>query len=312
MQVDNSKPVAERQEKVNAALKDIGPLLDNPRQFQNDCETVFAKFRVACVHLRKDKEALDEVENKEIVWRFLCKLCKTRPFLNARCEEVLKILLMSEKWKQALVNDPESNVDDLPDSIKDQMGGNLPKQADCTPCMNVVVQCCSKGVLSLLDQRSSTEIGCGMHIAVSFLAGASAQRVCAAARSLLTAKLIPGRDGQKPDSVVAMSRQGDRQGIIVVPQPSLGAVLDAADGQLKFSTPCTENDASSLYSKFVDALKIAAEELIMHEPTRGSPYPSRAEPMSPAAQQPQFIVCPFGARHDWELKCEGCMHSFTV
>ena len=39
---------------------------------------IFREFRISCVHLRREREALDALEGKEVAWRFLCKLCRER------------------------------------------------------------------------------------------------------------------------------------------------------------------------------------------------------------------------------------------
>ena len=44
----------------------------------NRLAEVFREFRISCVHLRREREALDALEGKEVGWRFLCKLCRER------------------------------------------------------------------------------------------------------------------------------------------------------------------------------------------------------------------------------------------
>merc|ERR1719336_2674156 len=58
------------------------------------------------MHLRREREALDGVEEKEVVWRFICKFCRhrtDRTFWADRCTEVLQILMLSDTWKAALL-----------------------------------------------------------------------------------------------------------------------------------------------------------------------------------------------------------------
>merc|ERR1712070_114428 len=57
------------------------------------------------------------LDNKQVVWRFLCKLSKDRRPLWGRCEEVLNILKESDAWVRALIDDPEANVNDLPTNV---------------------------------------------------------------------------------------------------------------------------------------------------------------------------------------------------
>lgn len=104
-------------ERLNNARDRLRPLLEDPRRWNNECEQVFGEFRVAVVHLRDDKETLDAVHSKEVVWRFLCKLSRDRRPFWGRCEEVLHILKGSDAWVRALVDDPEANVNDLPTNV---------------------------------------------------------------------------------------------------------------------------------------------------------------------------------------------------
>lgn len=96
------------------------PLLAETRKFQNECETVFSKFRLTCMHLRKEPEALGTVDQKEVVTRYIGILCKQRPFLHDRCEEVLRILMLSDEWMKAFIQEAELDINHLPPNIKDE------------------------------------------------------------------------------------------------------------------------------------------------------------------------------------------------
>lgn len=92
-------------------------LLEDPRRWNNECEEIFSEFRMAVMHLRSHKDVLDSIKEKEVVWRFLCKLSRDRkPFWN-RTEEVLHILKQSDAWVKALMEDSEADVKDLPANV---------------------------------------------------------------------------------------------------------------------------------------------------------------------------------------------------
>merc|ERR1719188_149871 len=104
------------------------PLLEGDaahKKFQNDCETVFSKFRLTVMHLRKEPDALSSVDQKEVVTRFIGRLCKERPFLHDRCEEVLRILMLSDDWMRAFLKEAELDLDHLPPGIKDEFKRRL-------------------------------------------------------------------------------------------------------------------------------------------------------------------------------------------
>eukprot|EP00933_Yihiella_yeosuensis_P084031 TRINITY_DN98369_c0_g1_i1.p1 TRINITY_DN98369_c0_g1~~TRINITY_DN98369_c0_g1_i1.p1 ORF type:complete len:561 (-),score=121.23 TRINITY_DN98369_c0_g1_i1:74-1756(-) len=108
--------------RLDRAKERFQSLLEDNREWENGCEKVFAEFRVACVHLRKDSVALDSVNEKPVVWRFLCKLSRDRKPFWGRCEEVLQILMTSDAWMKAFVEDPEMNLNDLPSNIQKEFG----------------------------------------------------------------------------------------------------------------------------------------------------------------------------------------------
>ena len=140
---------------------------------------VFREFRISCVHLRREREALDALAEKEVAWRFLCrpvshaprpicqgKLCRERPFLHDRVHEVLQILMMSEVWMKAFAEDPECSIEDLPPEMQSEfkrraeqaMGGYPPKEASmeafkASGTIALVVQRCVKARL-LVDEAT--------------------------------------------------------------------------------------------------------------------------------------------------------------
>lgn len=122
------KPVEERVQRLNAARDSMLPLLEGElatRSFQNECETVFSKFRLTVMHLRKEQDALSAIEKKEVVTRFVGLICKERPFLHDRCEEVLRILMLSDEWMEAFMKEAELDPDNLPPGIKDEFKKRL-------------------------------------------------------------------------------------------------------------------------------------------------------------------------------------------
>merc|ERR1719231_1457582 len=93
--------------------------------FAGGAEQLFSEFRLRCVHLKNDREALDGIADKEVAWQFIGRFSKDMPFHHKRCMEVLKILLISDKWMKAFLDDPTVNVDDLPDAIKEEFQKRL-------------------------------------------------------------------------------------------------------------------------------------------------------------------------------------------
>eukprot|EP00929_Paragymnodinium_shiwhaense_P091141 TRINITY_DN51183_c0_g1_i2.p1 TRINITY_DN51183_c0_g1~~TRINITY_DN51183_c0_g1_i2.p1 ORF type:complete len:365 (-),score=86.84 TRINITY_DN51183_c0_g1_i2:146-1240(-) len=116
-----TKPVAERLQRLLKARDVLIKVLNGTSSgWENGCENGFSEFRVSCVHMRKEKEALDSVEGKDDVWRFIFKFSKTRPFMHDRCIEVLRILMISDLWMQAAAANPDLDIDDLPPEIADE------------------------------------------------------------------------------------------------------------------------------------------------------------------------------------------------
>ncbi|CAK0862460.1 unnamed protein product, partial [Prorocentrum cordatum] len=77
-----ARPAAERREGFHATSAG-GPGEQAHRIFQNECETTFSKFRLTVMHLRKEQEALSAVQSKEVVTRFVGRICK-EPLLAGR------------------------------------------------------------------------------------------------------------------------------------------------------------------------------------------------------------------------------------
>lgn len=233
--------VEERLGRLNKALVEATKLTDDTHaHWENRCEGAFSTFRVTVVHLRREQEALDSVDDKAGAWRFIVKFCRARPFLHDRCNEVLRILMKSDLWMKAFADDPELSLDGLPPSIVDEMdkrvkevcpehpgkgapanqpadgpgpssaAGSVPSSMSpaLRPAnMAVVVQRCTKAKI-LVDERAQMwgKIGRGLVISVSFTKGANEEAVHHAARFLLTAKLStretwePGSGGGYPDT----------------------------------------------------------------------------------------------------------------
>ncbi|CAJ1379274.1 unnamed protein product [Effrenium voratum] len=289
---------------------------ENTFQFANNCETaeclVFREFRIACVHLRKESEVLDALQEKDIAWRFLCKLSKERPFLHDRVHEVLHLLMMSKAWMKALAEDPECKYEDLPPEMQSEikrraeqaMDPDAQPEAGYTPprkasyeafkasgTIAVVVQRCLKAKL-LVDEAAEKwdEIGRGLFVAVSFTKGATEDKVAPAARFLLTAKLSRGASSDEAESVSALCARGEYQGILVLPQVSL--VSELKDVDVRYSQQLGKSSAHQLYDAFVKALQSVA-----------------ADSSSP----PQILAGAFDGPQVMELSSAGpFMHSFTV
>lgn len=226
--VDRS--VHERMSRLNKARDACTSLLNESNaKWQNTVEEAFREFRVSVVHMRREKEMLDQVEDKNIAWRFLCRLSKERPFRHDRCIEVIKILMLSGAWMTAFVEDDHCKVADLPPQIADEFQkraeevdptypgrqpqtqkSNKDPPRDRAPTsaavsstlptgnlagMSVVVQRCVYAKV-FVDENKEDEIQNGLFITVSFSSTATSENVRTAARFLLTAKLSLGGEGQ--------------------------------------------------------------------------------------------------------------------
>jgi D-Tyr-tRNAtyr deacylase len=96
-----------------------------PSKFKQNCEETFTNFRQAVVHLRDEREMLDSVTEKEVTWRFLCRMAQEVPYQSGRCAEVVRYLLISDSWVKAFANDDRVNTDQLPPAVKDEVDKRL-------------------------------------------------------------------------------------------------------------------------------------------------------------------------------------------
>lgn len=173
---------------------------------------------------------------------------------------------------------PPANDDDVLPSVEAATPGSIndPKGAQAAT-VHVVVQRCTKARL-LVDEAADawTEIGRGLVLYLSFGRGASGGGVTAAAgtssrveqmvKSILTAPLASSGQWQTDhgdaESVVALCKRGEPQGLLVVPQASLVAKLEPGDKFVKYHHQCGKEEARRLYGEFVKALSVVAREQI--------------------------------------------------
>lgn len=337
-------------------------MAEPPARWENECEGIFKDFRLACVHLRREPAILNSVEDKEACWRFICKFTRERPFWHERCIEVLKILMLSDDWVRAFVDEPEAHIKDLPPAIADEFAkradevvpsrpkedGELDRAKElakaatpgtpitagpdpyATPAgMSIVVQRCTKARILLDEEKDSWgEIGSGLLVSVSFAQGATEERVCSAARFLLTAKLSTaekwerGSQAKRPafasdaESVAALCKRGVDQGILVIPQASLSGGIAEEDMGLKYESRCKRDDASALYNTFVDALKKVVQELGSSQAINPWLTPSITSSLQKSrsvekGKTPSIVAGDFGSRQVMEFASAGpFMHSF--
>jgi len=292
-------PVAKRLEPIIKAQERIKPLLNAGNQWANECEGVFSDFRRSVIHLRKDQEALDAVEEKDVAWRFLCKFSKDRPPFHGRCEEVLKILMASDSWMREFGKDPECDPDTMPPGVKDEFKRRLDEvdpdaksrswKAPAQMAMSIVVQRCVSGRVSISGKWQ--DFGPGLVINLSFTQIATPERVEMAAKSLLLAK-VSGSSGAKPESVVSLSKQSKSQTILVVPTVTLVSQLGDDDGGVTYQNLCEEAQWAQLYRRFIQQLEVTAAELV----TEGNP--------------PSILTTPVGDTPSYQMTSDGFVHSF--
>jgi len=286
----NLKTKVEKLEKAQAAMKE---LLENDNKFNNDCEEVFSEYRRACVHLRKDLEVLDYVEDKVTPVRFMFKFCKWRPPYHNRCEEVLKILLQVDAFREAFV--AEGNFDDLPPAIANELKSAEVVAPSGAALVTVVQRCSRAQVLVDADAGTWTQVGRGLLVCISFGDTASDEKVRLLARSLLTAPL----SGVSPiaESVATLCKRGKAQGILLVPQASLSAQLEAGQEDVVYEKTCEEEAWKKLHSSLADALKAIAAELTSGEAGACLPKIVSASHCGPC--------------QSWEVTSDGLMHTFS-
>lgn len=108
----------EKDQRIRAAIDNLEPILNDEKRWANECESAFSEFRVATVHLAKERDTLDALEKKDVVWKYVCRLSKCRKPYWVRCEEVINILMGSDAWMKAFVPDDDVQVDFLPTNIQ--------------------------------------------------------------------------------------------------------------------------------------------------------------------------------------------------
>lgn len=306
------KPLPERVKRLEKARDSMRPLLENSCLFANNCETIFREFRISCVHLRREREALDALEGKEVAWRFLCKLCRERPFLYDRVHEVLQILMMSDVWMKAFAEDPECRIEDLPPEIQSEIQRRAEQALDpasktkgypgtdsshqefkASGTIAVVVQRFVKAKLLLNEASDSwAELGRGLFVAVSFTKSATEDKLQPAARFLLTAKL--SRGSSEAESLLSLCQRGECQGILLLPQASL--VSDLKDVDVRYSQQLVKSRAHVLYDAFIQTLHSTAADL-----------------MKEAKDNLQIVAGEFDGPQVLEMSSAGpFMHSFSV
>lgn len=307
------KPLPERVKRLEKARDSMRPLLENSCLFANNCETIFREFRISCVHLRREREALDALEGKEVAWRFLCKLCRERPFLYDRVHEVLQILMMSDVWMKAFAEDPECRIEDLPPEIQSEIQRRAEQALDpasktdgypagtdsshqefkASGTIAVVVQRFVKAKLLLNEAWDSwAELGRGLFVAVSFTKSATEDKLQPAARFLLTAKL--SRGSSEAESLLSLCQRGECQGILLLPQASL--VSDLKDVDVRYSQQLVKSRAHVLYDAFIQTLHSTAADL-----------------MKEAKDNLQIVAGEFDGPQVLEMSSAGpFMHSFSV
>jgi len=222
-----------------------------PARWENECDGLFKEFRLACVHLRREHEVLDSLDDKESAWRFICKFCRERPFQHDRCTEVLRILMACDKWMETFGDDPEVDIKDLPSAIADEFSkrvdetdpGRPPQEPEPSPARNpwadpgppplppptdsigpiqmmpsglsVVVQRCVRARV-LVDERAKqwAEIGRGLVVSVSFSQQATQETLRSAARFLLVSRLSTADKGEPGQLGQRSSLGSDAESVI--------------------------------------------------------------------------------------------------
>jgi len=285
--------VKEKLQKLEAAQARMQKILDDDNKFGNECEEVFTEFRRPVVQLRNNPDALDKWLDKKTPVRFMCKFCKARPPYHNRCEEVLKVLMLSDAWKKTFQEDPEADA--LPEAIAaDLMDHKKPPGADVV----AVVQRCSRAqVLVNAESGLWQQVGRGLFVCVSFGINACEEKVQQVARSLLTAPLSNSDRAGKPESVLAICKRGEEQGIVLVLQPSLSSEVEAGAAEVASSKDCGEDKRENFYKCLADALTAAANEHL------GS---------LAGACLPKIVAAKSNnGTQSWEVNSDGMMHSFN-
>lgn len=151
--------------------------------------------------------------------------------------------------------------------------------------VHLVVQRCARARLLVDAEKDAwAEVGRGLVLYVSFAQGAAGvdegRLLRQVAKSALTAPLSTSdkwrADHSDAQSIVALCREGEAQSLLVVPQASLVAKLEAGDRNLKYYNQCAKEDARRLYHGFVEALGSVARELICGTTTQAKPLDAGA------------------------------------
>jgi len=336
-------PVEERLARLNTSLgKAVRLTNDTPMKWENGCEQQFSEFRITCVHLRREVDALDTVEDKDGAWKFIVKFCQARPFLHDRGNEVIRILMKSDMWLKAFA-ESGLTLDDVPPNIREEFkkrvaevvpdfvpeerdkqpgqdpaaGGPADPGGDFAPMrpanMAVVVQRCSKARV-LLEERVNwyDEIGHGLVVSVSFTKGAKEEAVHSAARFLLTAKLSTKErwePGAKPARASPGGGRGDAESVTQLCRSGVqqGVLV------LPQESLCSEVDKDNVGLQYDHSLKESAIERL---------YKAFVDSLNrqgleligtdQAAVKLKVLSAPFSGRQYYEMTTAGpFMHAFN-
>lgn len=241
--------------RLNKARERLRPIMEDTRRWNNECEEVFAEFRVAVVHLRNDKEMLDAVEGKEVVWQFLCKLCRDRRLYWARCEEVLHILKGSDAWMRALVDDPQADINDLPTNVIKEFDSRCEEvSSQCSKHIRLVIVGCGPAAVRHCEvlARHNERVKCEF-FQIAALVDKVPDRI-AALREIPQAAELRLRDADEFDSIQALLGQNfDFDAAALLSHDERDRVLPAilARGKFVFAEPPLVTSGVEVASKLV-------------------------------------------------------------
>merc|ERR1711920_41614 len=169
-----------------------------------------------------------------------------------------------------------------------------------------IQRCDSARVADNVDSKVVSEIGPGLVISVAFDEGATEEGVRSAAKFVLNARLS-GPPGQNvgntafqhslhgAESVVSLCRQGQAQGMLVVPQVSLLGDRGEEEDAVYYPNWAGEGAANQLYELFLESLCDSAAELVGSLPYQGSaPLTRPYEPLDDAVDLGTSILRGFG------------------
>merc|ERR1712190_393008 len=101
-----------------------------------------------------------------------------------------------------------------------------------------------------------------------------------------------------------LCKRGVEQGILIFPQASLSGGIAEEDMGLKYENRCKSEEANALYTKFVDSLLSAAQELIGTQPSRNpwlTPQVTTGAASLQKGRNPQIVAGVFGSRQVMEF-----------